>query len=154
MPKNLVSGVILVPLTKIWAPKVCVWILPVLDVRSHCKLSLYVIWKIRNEPILRNSKTHSFWLPNFFLKIWLCQSLDIMVSYHQVQYQKKLMIQSWENVETDRETEGRGDGRKWLHKMLSTNVERPKILLFRKCFLFGVYEHSIYRFCLAEQLVP
>ena len=32
---------------------------------------------------------------NFFLKkIWLRQSLDIMVSYHHVQYQKKLMIQS------------------------------------------------------------
>ena len=29
-----------------------------------------------------------------FLKIWLCQSLDIMVSYHHLQDQKKLMIQS------------------------------------------------------------
>ena len=28
----------------------------------------------------------------FFSKIWLRQSLDIMVSYHHVQYQKKLMI--------------------------------------------------------------
>ena len=31
---------------------------------------------------------------NLFSKIWLCQSLDIMVSYHRVQYQKKLMIES------------------------------------------------------------
>ena len=30
----------------------------------------------------------------FFAKIWLRQSLDIMVSHHHVQYQKKLMIQS------------------------------------------------------------
>ena len=30
----------------------------------------------------------------FFSKIWLRQSLDIMVSYHDLQYQKKLMIQS------------------------------------------------------------
>ena len=30
----------------------------------------------------------------FFSKIWFCQSLDIMVSFHYVQYQKKLMIQS------------------------------------------------------------
>ena len=30
----------------------------------------------------------------FFSKIWLRQSLDIMVSYHHVQYQKKLIIQS------------------------------------------------------------
>ena len=28
----------------------------------------------------------------FFSKIWLNQSLDIMISYHQVQYQKNLMI--------------------------------------------------------------
>ena len=28
----------------------------------------------------------------FFQKIWLRQSLDIMVSYHHVQYKKKLMI--------------------------------------------------------------
>ena len=28
-------------------------------------------------------------LPFFFSKIWLHQSLDIMVSYHHVQYQKK-----------------------------------------------------------------
>ena len=27
-----------------------------------------------------------------FSKIWLHQSLDIMVKYHHVQYQKKLMI--------------------------------------------------------------
>ena len=33
-------------------------------------------------------------LQNFFSKIWLRQSLDIMVSYHHVQCQKKLMIQS------------------------------------------------------------
>ena len=31
---------------------------------------------------------------NFFSKIWFRQSLDIMVSYHRVQYTKKLMIQS------------------------------------------------------------
>ena len=32
----------------------------------------------------------------FFSKIWLCQ-LAIMVSYH-VEYQEKLMTQSWENL--------------------------------------------------------
>ena len=37
-----------------------------------------------------------------FLKSCLHQSLDIMVSDHHVQYQKKLMIQSLENLVTDR----------------------------------------------------
>ena len=50
----------------------------------------------------------------FFSKIWLRQSLDLMFSYHHVQYQKKLMILSWENLVTD----GQAD---W-----PTNVERPK----------------------------
>ena len=31
----------------------------------------------------------------------VCQSLDIMISYHHVQYQKKLMIQSWEKLVTE-----------------------------------------------------
>ena len=41
----------------------------------------------------------------FCWKIWLCQSLDVMVSYHHVQYQKKQMIQSWENLVMDRQTD-------------------------------------------------
>ena len=40
-------------------------------------------------PLSPNSGHHFF-----FSKIWLWQLLDIMVSYHQVKYQKKLMIQS------------------------------------------------------------
>ena len=49
----------------------------------------------------------------FFSKIRLNQSVDIMVSYHHVQYQKKLMIQSWENVVTDRQTKW-----EWFHRTL------------------------------------
>ena len=47
----------------------------------------------------------------FFSKIWLRQSLDIIVSYHHAQHQKKLMIQSWENVVTDGHTDGQTDER-------------------------------------------
>ena len=50
-------------------------------------------------------------------KIWLRQSLNTMFSYH-VQYQKKLMIQSWENL-TDGRTDGQIDGQEWFHRMLS-----------------------------------
>ena len=45
----------------------------------------------------------------FFSKIWLRQSLDIMVSYHHVLYQKKLMVKSWENLVTDGETKEQMD---------------------------------------------
>ena len=41
----------LAPLTQIWASNfVCVCILPLLDVRHYCKLSLYAISKKPNEP--------------------------------------------------------------------------------------------------------
>ena len=43
----------------------------------------------------------------FFSKIWLRQSIDIMVNNHHVQYQKKLMIQSSENLVSDGRTDGR-----------------------------------------------
>ena len=40
-------------------------------------------------PFGRNSRCQ-----NLFSKIWLRQSLDVMISYHHVQHQKNLMIQS------------------------------------------------------------
>ena len=46
-----------------------------------------------------------------FSNIWLPQSLDIIVSYHHVQYQKKIMIQSWENLVKDGWMDGRTDSR-------------------------------------------
>ena len=73
----------------------------------------------------------------FFSKILLCQSLDVIVSYHHVQYQKKLIIQSWENLltdgqtdgwtdgQTDRQTDGQTDESDFIGRCL-TNVEHPK----------------------------
>ena len=55
----------------------------------------------------------------FFSKSWLCHSLDVMVSYYHVQYQKKPMIQSWENLVTD----GQTDKSDFIGRC-PTNVER------------------------------
>ena len=52
------------------------------------------------RPHLAQIRTNNF----FFSKTWLHQSLDIMVN-HQVQYQKKLMIQSWKNLVMDGRTD-------------------------------------------------
>ena len=48
----------------------------------------------------------------FFSKIWLRKSLDIMVSYHHVEYQKKTNdpLQKM-NLAMDGKTDGRADGR-------------------------------------------
>ena len=58
----------------------------------------------------------------FFSKIWLRQSLDIMVSHHHVQL-KKLMIQSWENLVTN----GRRTDESDFIGRHPINVERPKV---------------------------
>ena len=103
MAKNLVSGLILVPLAQIWASKIFLWILPVLDVRHYCQLSLYAISRKTNKPnlwkwqkIILGMKTVGPDVgPDFgsdfgafglnsgrqflsfsFAKIWFCQSLN------------------------------------------------------------------------------
>ena len=46
----------------------------------------------------------------FFSKTWLCQSLDIMVSYHHVQYQIKKndpILRKLSDGSTDRWADGR-----------------------------------------------
>ena len=102
------------------------WILPLLDVRQCYKLSLSAISRNTNKPNCRKWKKSL--VPGrqfFFSKIWLRQSLDIMVSYHLVQYQEKLMIQSWENLVTDGRMHRRTEGWEWIHRTL-TNVEGSK----------------------------
>ena len=59
----------------------------------------------------------------FFSKLWLRQSLDIMVRYYHVQYQKKLMIQSGENLAMDGQTEKQTDESDFIGHC-PTNFER------------------------------
>ena len=47
-----------------------------------------------NSSPLTQIRAAKFFFFFFFSKIWLRQSLDIMVRYQHVKYQKKLMIQS------------------------------------------------------------
>ena len=70
--------------------------------------------KTKKTKTKKNTRLFSVWFrperPKFdhqifFWKIRICQSLGIMVSYHRVKYLKKLMIQSWENLMTDRQTD-------------------------------------------------
>ena len=51
--KKLVLDPILAPLAQIWTPKFFSWILPLLDARHFCKLSLHAISRKTNEPNLR-----------------------------------------------------------------------------------------------------
>ena len=99
--KKLALGLISAYLPKFAPQSFCLWILPLLDVTHCCKLSLYAISKKINEPNLRKWQKTQFWAHQAqsqaakfcFSKIWLYQSLDIMVSYYHSHYQKKLMIQ-------------------------------------------------------------
>ena len=83
-------------------------------------------WENSKKPIWNLETIQArFWLKfrlpilYLFSKIWLRQSLDVMVSYHHKQYQEKLLIQSWENLVTDGQIDGQTDesdfiGRCWL----------------------------------------
>ena len=56
----------------------------------HCyKLSLYAISRKTDDPSSRNGKKFHFGSEFFSQKIWLHQSLDFMVNYRHVKYQKK-----------------------------------------------------------------
>ena len=61
-------------------------------------------------------RMHFFFFPS---KIWLRQSLSIIMSYHHVQYQKKLKMQSWEDLVTEGQTDKQKDRREWFHRTLS-----------------------------------
>ena len=100
------------------------WILPLLHVR-HCRqLSLYVTSKKTNEPNLRKLQKKKVLGPH--LAHLAYQALDIMVSDHHVQHQKKLMIQSWEKFVTDGRIDGQMDESGFIGHC-PTNVKRPKI---------------------------
>ena len=67
-----------------------------------------------------NGKKPSFG-PNFGL---LFGPNFIMGSYHDAPYQKKLMIQLWENLVTDGRTDRQTDESDFIGRC-PTNVERP-----------------------------
>ena len=91
----------------VWAPRFFSWILPLLDVRHCSKISLYAISrktiapnlrkcqkKLVSGPILASLAQIRWTKFFFFFFFFFCKSLDIMVSYHQVKCQKKIMIRT------------------------------------------------------------
>ena len=84
------------------------WILTLLHV-THCrKLSLYAISRNTNQPNLTKWQNSSFRInfgpfrpnlgpKNFFHRFYLYFMLDIVASYHCLQFQRKVMNQTWEN---------------------------------------------------------
>ena len=60
------------------------------------------------------------------------KNIFFMVSYHHVQHQKKLMIQSWENLVTDGWTDEPRDEKNFVG-CCPTNVERPILMVSKFC---------------------
>ena len=118
--------------TLFWVPKFFLWVLPLLDVRHCRKLSSYSFsrktydlnsrkWqKPHFGPDLGSLRPNSGRQFFFFSKIWLCQSLDIMVSYYAfIMYN----IRKTNNPILRKLSDGRTDGREWFHMTLS-NLKR------------------------------
>ena len=129
--KKLVLGPILAPLAQIRSPKIfhkfCFnYMLDIIAsyhfMQFHGKL-MKQTWENDKKPTFRPDFGPlpiwpKFGPTNFFSKIWLRQSLDIVVSHHHIQYQKKL-VQSWENLVPDWQTDRWTDGGEWFHMRLS-----------------------------------
>ena len=109
MTKNLVLGQILAPFTKIWALKIFsgFYLYQILDIvaSNYC---MQFQGKLLNEQLEKIAKNLVFGpdfslfgpnsdVQNFFSKI---QSLDIMVSYHHVQYDGRTdtLMDRWTRV--------------------------------------------------------
>ena len=144
MSKNLVLGLILDPLAQIIFHIFYFYYMLEIVASYHC---MQFQRKLMNQT-WENSKKPSFGpdfgpiCPNLGYQIFIqksgCQSLDIIVSYHHVKYQKKLMIQSWENLVTDGWTDGQIDrhtdrqtDQSDFIERYPTSIERPKFYICR-----------------------
>ena len=100
-------------------PKFILRVLPLLHIINCCKLTLYATSNLQNR------ENWPQFGPPIFFRYHVARyhgqlSLDIMA--HHVQYQKELMIQSWENL-TDRRTDGGTD--RWT-RVISKDAARIK----------------------------
>ena len=80
-------------------PPIFSWVLPLLVVRQCSKLSSYTISRNINEPNLKKWQKPNLgpnFGPNNFLQL-LTLLVDIIPSYHPMQFKEKLMSQIWEN---------------------------------------------------------
>ena len=135
MAKNLVSDLILAPLAQIWAQKLFLWILPLLDVRHCCKLSQYAISRKT-----KTSKKASFGpnlahltqirAANFFF-FFLKNLASSVTRYHR----KLSSCTTSEKTNdpilrklSDGQTEGQADGQTdWFHRTMSNYYRALKI---------------------------
>ena len=121
MVKNLILGPILARLAQTWAAKFFLFVgftstrWQGIVTSCHC---MQFQGKLMTQTQENGKKIH-FGSELFSQKIWLHQSLDFMVNYYHVKYQKKLMIQSWENLVT----EGWTNRRMSMIRRCTTNVE-------------------------------
>ena len=84
------------------------WVVPLLGLIHCCKLSLYAISRKTNESNLRKWQKNlvlgpiwnlqpKFGLQTFFCGWYLYKMLEVVASYHCMQFHRKLMNQTWEN---------------------------------------------------------
>ena len=104
MTKNLTLGPILAQLIEIWVPT---FIFGFYSTSSWTLFQAIIQW-IKLEKMTKNLILAQFWLvgpkydpsppfKNCFYGFYLYQQLDIVLSYHLIQFKGKLMIQTSEN---------------------------------------------------------
>ena len=63
------------------------------------------------------------WAIKYFFKILTLSVTRYYGQYHHVQYQKKLMTQSWENLVTAGRTDEQRDRQRWTREILSLHIQ-------------------------------
>ena len=106
---------------------------------------LYIQTSLCNKFLKKLYKTLNFDLhiisiqysPHKFLPEKSCQSCLYLRNQHHAKFEKKLMSQSWENLQTDRRTDGRTGRQTLFHRTLPKWPSCPNENFFRKpetCF--------------------
>ena len=127
MVKNLVLGPILAPLEKNWAQIFfhVFYLYCMIDIVASCmQFQRKLMNQTWEKSLVLGLILAQIWVTNFFFfpqKIWPRQLLDIMVSYHHVQYKKK---KQWSNVEKTWRTDGQTDESDF-RGCCPTNAEHP-----------------------------
>ena len=85
-------------------PRLFPWVLALLVDRQCSKLSSYAMFRETNEPNLKKRKKTNFGPdfgpfgpPNFFCRSYLNLLLDVVPTYHPMQFEGKTKNQTWEN---------------------------------------------------------
>ena len=131
MAKTLVSGAILAQICPLLPKKKLLGVLHLQDAMHCYRLPLYAVSRKTNETNFRKWQKNKFWdrfwnlRPKFGPQTFLCgwylyKMLEVVASYHCMQFHRKLMNRTWESGKKPsfRSDFGPNSGHQYLFKKI------------------------------------